>query len=1190
MAAPDLTLDFLLSGLSGAADSTVDEPGDPNISPTPVSTQDAVATDINAELAQMLERGIDPRTRFKQEEGLIGKSDVFSYETEKGFSPRVREFVRQYYGPAEIQTRDPKDISAAEGNVVTDFFRRMFGSAPTEAEQKQIAQAQQLAERGSGSASAGYKRAMEEIYRGAPSAAEVRGDIPRGVDLPPFLQNYARQGRKIELPKYQAKVLLRDYGIVQGSDQDQKIIDKSRAASNSLNQLEGISPGIAKNTLGPILAEDFNVHFGLKGTDNEVTPDSLNIRAVDFQGTSKLIYTHPVTKKETLFDPVKLELRDVAELLPELMVIGGDITGMALGTGIGAPLGPKAALAGNVIGGAFGALYGRVKSYRMALEKNNFAFDERYGGFVKEGYNDEDGNPKVITESDLYVNAVPDALWSAGGNIALRGVFKLGKMALFGPQAGKDALQGTLSIKEWEDAVRNYRTTNLGQKSYGPWGLKEGATPPPTSVVLQKNGEDLIEKSRSGKFDTADSTNMFELGQKYIRQAEVLRAAEQGTPAATAREVLKEETIREGEGVAALEPGKVLGARSEDVATAVERGLPAVATKEVTQELDQIIARNNASIQEIETVLNKATATSADDLGRILTEKSKQILGDPSPGGRTGIYGVYNRISDVLSKPAFTKGVPLKPFELSGVSKEIDKLQQSSGAFGGGFPKDFLSSWNQIVARVGTKKGEAQGLINVNYQQMKDMIISLRQELGSEMNQAQRTNMSSILAQLEEIQIKGLQAIDDAGAAAGKPTTFAKQVASADQHFSNLAEIWQRGFTKGLEDGTFHRIANRLFERGASPGFIGKVMSTVKPGKQQLELMRNTLLYRYKQTMEGLTRGEVDAGADIAGQRVRIGTGADDLVVRRADQAAHDKFLAENDSWIKTLFKDGEFDKLSSEVSNIARQQADTQKLVNFDKQLRQNPIFGAGMMKIDQDLGKVVIEAPERLVDEIYNLAPGKRAAAFKFLYKSFKGLPKTDRLLARENMRALLFRKLLRPDELMAAGRDDALDAFAVSTAASAEIKANSSVYDVVFGKSHRQALEQIFRDIGTLSRTESAPALEGILKQPTTKVPLAALKVYVGVLNKRARALTQGQKRITEGLDRRFREALLDPDKALKLIKGRNISTKTKYGLNFLGQILGLEVGEALDAVNTFGIDPEQYPGVKKATLTGVGLGVE
>ena len=87
-----------------------------------------------------------------------------------------------------------------------------------------------------------------------------------------------------------------------------------------------------------------------------------------------------------------------------------------------------------------------------------------------------------------------------------------------------------------------------------------------------------------------------------------------------------------------------------------------------------------------------------------------------------------------------------------------------------------------------------------------------------------------------------------------------------------------------------------------------------------------------------------------------------------------------------------------------------------------------------------------------------------------------------------------------------------------------------------------------------------------------------------------MTQGQKRIAEGLDRKFREALLDPDKALRLVKGRNISTRTKYGINFLGQILGIETGEALDAVNTFGIDPEQYPGVKKATLTGVGLGIE
>lgn len=1196
MATPDpneLTLDFLLSGLSNPGGMEIDEPGSTRgDAPTaaPVSTQEKVATDINAELSQMLERGIDPRTVYKQEQGLLGKSDVFGYETEQGFSPRVREFVRQYYGPAEVQTRDPSDVSASEGNVVTDFFRRMFGSSPTEEEQKQITQAQQLAERGSGSASSRYKRMMGEIYGGTPSAADIRGDIPKEIDLPPWLEETARVGRKIELPKFQAKVLLRDYGTAQGTEQDQKIIEKSRIAANSVSQLESISPGLAQNTLGPILAEDFNVHYGLTGTDDEVTADSLNIRAVDFQGSSKLVYTHPVTGAPTLFDPVKLELRDVAEILPELMVIGGDIGGMILGTGLGATLGPKSALAGNVVGGAFGAYYGRMKTYRMALAKNNFALDERLGGFVKEGYNDENGDPKVIPEGDLYLNAVPDALWSVGGNTAIRGIFKLGKLALFGPSAGKDALQGGLTVKEFENAVETFKTTRLGQKSYGPWGLKEGATPPPTSVVVQKTGEDLIEKHHSGQFGEVDSMNMFELGQKYLRQAEVLRAAETGTPATTARAILKEETIKDAEAAAALEPGKVLGARSEDVARAVEKGLPVTATREVTEELNEINARNAASIAEADAILSSGTKTSATELGAMIVAKATAIMGEPT--GRTGIYGIYNKVAETLSKPAFTKGVPTKPFELSGVSKQIDKLQQSSGGLGGGFPSDFLSQWNQMVGRVGTKKGEAQGTINVNYQQMKDLILSLRNELGSNgnLNQPQRANMSSILKDLEAAQIRGLQAIDDAGAAAGKPTSFAKQVSLADEHFKNLAEIWQRGFTQGLENGSFYKIADKLFQKGAAPEFIGKVLTELKPGKNQLDLMRNSLLYRYKQAMAGLTRGEATAGADIAGQRVRIGMGADDLVIRRADQAAHETFLRENDSWIKALFKDGEFGKLSEEVSNVAKQQIDAEKLIKFDAQLRQNPVFGRGMLEIDETLGKVIINAPERLIDEIYGLVPGQRAAAFSFLWKSFKGLPKTERLLARENMRALLFRKLLRPDELMASTRDDALNAFEISSRASAELKANSSVYDDVFGKGHRKTLEQIFRDISTLSRTESAGALEGALKAAKTKVPLAALKVYVGVLNRRARALTQGQKVIAEGLDRKFREALLDPEKALKLVKGRNISTRTKYGLNFLGQILGLETGEATDAVNTFGIDPDQYPGVTKATLTGVGLGLE
>jgi hypothetical protein len=98
--------------------------------------------------------------------------------------------------------------------------------------------------------------------------------------------------------------------------------------------------------------------------------------------------------------------------------------------------------------------------------------------------------------------------------------------------------------------------------------------------------------------------------------------------------------------------------------------------------------------------------------------------------------------------------------------------------------------------------------------------------------------------------------------------------------------------------------------------------------------------------MEGLTRGEVQAGADIAGQRVRIGMGADDLVIRRADQAVHNKFLTENDSWIKVLFKDGEFDRLTHEVTNVTKQQVDAEKLIKFNKQLILSLAKGCCLLK----------------------------------------------------------------------------------------------------------------------------------------------------------------------------------------------------------------------------------------------------
>lgn len=1171
---PDFTVEDLFSLPSNTDGSVL--PSDGSVAPVSESSPGSA---VNAELLQMLERGADPRTVYPAEDGFFGKSDVFGYETEKEFTPEVREFVRRHYGPAEIQT-DP------EAGFLRKQWIKLFGDSPTEEEVKQIRQAQTLAERGSQSAQARYRRVMEERSKGAPSPAAIRGDIPEEMDIPPYLQEYAKKGRLVELPKYEAEVLLRDYGVSQGTEVDQEIVGKSRDAANWVNQLESISPGLAQNALAPILAADFNVHYGLKGTDQEVTTDSLNLRQINWEGDPRLVYTHPETNKPTLLDPVKLEMRDIAEVLPELMVIGGDIGGMVLGTGIGAVAGPKGMLAGNVIGGAYGAFYGRLTSLQMSLSKNDFKFDERFGGFVKKGYEDDAGNPIIITEEDLYMKAIPDALFSIGGNVAVRSLLKLGRLALFG-STGADAIKGGLTVEQFTSAVNHFKTTTLGQTAKdagGPWG-----TNAPTSVVLQKAGEDLIAQSRKVATSTAETKEMFELGQQYLRQAEVLRAAESGTPATSAIETIKESAVQKAQGEAAVTPEGVLAASSEDVSAAVAKGLPITATREVTRQLDEIIEANRASLDEVDQVLSRGTASSADELGEALSTKSRAIMGDPT--GNTGIYGVFNRIETALSRQG-QRGIPTKPFEISGLLTRVDKLQQSSGAHTGAFPKGFLEGWNAMTARLRTKAGEKAGTINVTYTQLKDQIIALRAELGGNINIPQRKAMSDLLGEMEKVQLAGLRAVDEANAARGVNTNYGGKTIDgkyypgqqeiADNQLKQLAEIWQRGLTNGLETGSYSKISGKLFEPNASPDFVGNIMGTIKPGKEQIALMRNTLLYRYKQSMAGLARGELEAGADLAGKRVRIGMGEDALTVREASQTAHAKFYRENESWIKTLFKDGEFDKLGDEVTNVSGQALRLKRLVNFDKTLRKNPIFAGGMVKITDDLSEVVIKDPNRLVDEIYGLKPGPRAEAFEELLKALKGLPRLEREMAQENIRGLLFRKLMNPDELMAATRDEPIDAFAMSTSASSELKANSHIYDMVLGKAHRKNLETIFADISTLSRVGSDPAAAAGFQATTTKVPLAALKVYVGVLNRRARTLTQAQKILGERMGRKFREALLDPDKAARIVKGRNLSTKSKLHINALSQILGIETGEAIMGTDTFGIDMDNYTGIPESNL--------
>jgi len=1163
----DLSFDALEKEvLAGRTDLSGTQPA-PTVNQGPaLSPQQQTAAQVNASLLDALRRGEDPREQFPVEQGWFGQKDVFGYEIEKGFSPRVREFVRNYYGPAEIQY-DP------DGNAIGNLWRRVFGSAPTDEELAQIRTAQLFSSRrAGGSASSKYTRTIGELTSGAPDPSEIRGEIPEGVDLPPWLEKIASQPRKIQMPIYQAEVMLRDYGIRQGTKQDQEVIKKSRNATIWLNQLETVEPGLAANTIGPLLAADFNAHYGLTDTDQEVTSEGLDIRQINWQGSPKLVYTHPKTGKPTLFDPVKLELRDFAEMLPELMVIGGDLAGMVLGTAPGIVTGqPGVAAAGNILGGATGAFFGRLWSQKIALGKNHFVYDPHYGGWTKDGFVDKAGNPKVITEWSLMKNALPDAAWSAGGNAFLRAVFKGGKLLMFGREEG---LQGSLTADEFVEAINKFRGTRLGLTA----DVQE--IPVNTSITFQKAGEDLLEQAAATT--GVDAKNLTIQAQKFLHHAEVLRAAETGTEAGAQRAVIKSALETEAMTSAGVTAEKVLRTSAREVADAVERGLPVVAQKEVGDQLVDLTTRNNALVKEFNELVAGGTTHSADELGEALANKATAIMG-ASDGSTGGIYGVYKTVEDALRKPAFTPGVPQKPFEISSVRELVDKLQtgtapgQGSPVLGGAFARGFLDEWNQMLLRVGTKAGEARGTVDLDYPSIRQLLKSARNELGGPMSQPQRTNMDAVVKELERIQLAGLKQIDDAnraaikkqereGIAAGSPTNYARAIESADSHMRQLAEIWERGKTQGLKEGTYGTIAKKLFTPDATPGFVGEIFRTLKPGKNELDLMRNTLLYMYKQNMRNLARGETGVSEQILGREVSVGLGKDTASVIPAAEGAHGAFTRAHESWINGLFKPAEWAQLTRAVTTGARQQAELKQLAHFNETLRQNPLFGGALVQINQDLSEVVVKDAQLLMDVAFSLPPGKRQQGFEALFKALKGLPKEDRFIARENIKALAMRRLFDPDSLIAGTKEAQGSAVnRGSSRAGYELKANEAVYNIIFGKSHRKDLELIFRDLSTISQETTAAGLAARYSQHDPSIPLSVLQVKLGVLNARARALTKTGKILSARFQRMFDEALLDPQKAARLARMRHTNLNTKFGVNALGQIFGIEVGELI-----FGLD--------------------
>ena len=348
-------------------------------------------------------------------------------------------------------------------------------------------------------------------------------------------------------------------------------------------------------------------------------------------------------------------------------------------------------------------------------------------------------------------------------------------------------------------------------------------------------------------------------------------------------------------------------------------------------------------------------------------------------------------------------------------------------------------------------------------------------------------------------------------------------------------------------------------------------MRVLKPGKEQKELLKNALLFNYKQALRRAATGESETGVDVAGKKISIGLENRGVTVTQANEAVHQRFLDENQAWIDTLFQKGEFDRLT-DITRSSRQLArDAKNLQAFDESLRQNPIFANSdrIINTNQNLGQVIVDSPNLLFDEILNQAPGLRERGMRALLGAIRTLPKEERAIASESLRALGVRRIFNPQGAgIAASRDaPAVSAFDNVRGALDEIKTNEALYNVLYGQSHRKNMEKILKDMEIISRESQPAVMEETGFRGAKSIPLRALKVYVGVLNRRARTLTQTKEALGEDLEVRMLNSLRNPEKAARLVALSKTNVNTKFGLNALGQILGLNQAETKDAMDAF-----------------------
>ncbi|HAT65626.1 MAG TPA: hypothetical protein DCS66_13685, partial [Flavobacteriaceae bacterium] len=487
------------------------------------------------------------------------------------------------------------------------------------------------------------------------------------------------------------------------------------------------------------------------------------------------------------------------------------------------------------------------------------------------------------------------------------------------------------------------------------------------------------------------------------------------------------------------------------------------------------------------------------------------------------------------------------------VEKEIRFLGPAFKGPMGAWPPKIQGALQKLTQGAAGKEG-----VPVNYPQLQRLIEEVQKEIAEvPKGSGSARRLYALQEMLTAIEGKGLKNVDG---------DLWKRWKANQDNYKTYRATWSANFEQGLTDLNTDQLANKFFRSVTNSQTVSDILGNLRKlgiyGQQQEELLRNVLRGRLRETLtRGVSPGE---GVNIAGQSRKVKIGDQAFGMDTVSGAKFAQFQNEYGTWIKQLFPDDP--NLEKFAATVARGEALDARYARIGKMERDLKDLSFLKHYDPVDLQRMAIDEPHKLYDLVWQQGGSsvQNTKSLRELNRILKrGLEPDQYALAQQRLKALTLKKIWDPDaEFAAASGKQYTPADATGRSLEFLNRERTALIEV-FGESHFNNLQLLFKEMSAAANpTETGVAgfaARGVEKKGgISRIPGIIAKVWVGVLNRKARALTLGTRFVRAGEEGAFVRLLSDPkalDRALKL----RASTTGRITANALGSILfGKEEG--------------------------------